>query len=93
MQNDTEAGRAELPAYCRGIMGSALRPFAFLLATYVLQIRRRMQIAISLPPAHLKSTSRRHLLSEMVLVLADAAIPPSDSLVLTHHNVLCDLVE
>jgi len=36
---------------------------------------------------------RHHLLSEMVLVLANGAVPPSDGLVLTHHNVFGDLVE
>jgi len=29
----------------------------------------------------------------MALVLADAAVPPADRLVLAHHDVLCDLVE
>ena len=34
-----------------------------------------------------------HLLSQVVLVLPNAAIPPSHCLVLAHHDILCNLVE
>lgn len=36
---------------------------------------------------------RHHLLPEVVLVLANGAVPSSDSLVLTHHDILGNLVE
>jgi hypothetical protein len=41
----------------------------------------------------LESTSRRHLLAEMVLVLANGAVPSADRLVFADHDVLGDLVE
>jgi hypothetical protein len=34
-----------------------------------------------------------HLLPEIVLVVANGAVPSSDSLVLTHHDILGNLVE
>jgi hypothetical protein len=63
-----------------------------LLCTRVPQLGKRMQLE---KPRHtrLKGTNRRHLLAEMVLVLADAAIPPADGLVFADHDVLCNLVE
>jgi hypothetical protein len=90
-QKGTEAGRAELPAYCRGIPNPAQRPLLF--AARVPQFRKRMLLAKTLIQRHLEGTKRRHLLSEMVLVLADAAVPSSDCLVFTHHDVLGNLVE
>lgn len=40
------------------------------------------------------NTARRnHLLSQMLLVLADTAVPSRDGLILAHHYVLSDLVE
>lgn len=36
---------------------------------------------------------RNHLLSEVILVLADATIPSFDSLVFAHHDVFGNLVE
>lgn len=41
----------------------------------------------------LDSASSNHLLLQVLLVLADAAVPASDRLVLAHHDVLGDLVE
>lgn len=41
----------------------------------------------------LDGTGRNHLLAEMVLVLADAAIPGLDGLVFAHENLLGNLVE
>jgi hypothetical protein len=90
-RTDTEAGRAELPAYCRGIMNPALRPL--LLRTRVPQLGRRMQFLQTTKKRLRKDTGRRHLLAEVVLVLADRAVPPADSLVLTDHDVLSNLVE
>jgi len=90
-RTDTEAGRAELPAYCRGIMNPALRPL--LLRTRVPQLGKRMQFAKIIKQRLSKDTGRRHLLAEVVLVLADRAVPPADSLVLADHDVLGNLVE
>jgi hypothetical protein len=42
---------------------------------------------------HLESIVGEHLLPQMVLVLADAAVPPGHRLVLADHDVFCDLVE
>ena len=42
---------------------------------------------------HLESTGGSHLLTEVVLVLADSTIPPTDSLVFADHDVLGNLVE
>jgi hypothetical protein len=42
--------------------------------------------------ASLHLAHRNHLLSEIVLVFADTAIPPPDCLLLTYHDVLGDLV-
>lgn len=42
---------------------------------------------------HLNGTGLDHLLAEVVLVLTDRAVPPVDSLVLAHENVLRNLVE
>ena len=36
---------------------------------------------------------RNHLLPQMILVAPDRAIPSSDRLVFTHHDVLRDLIE
>jgi hypothetical protein len=41
----------------------------------------------------LDGTGSNHLLLQVLLVLADAAIPAGDGLVLAHHDVLGDLVE
>jgi hypothetical protein len=41
----------------------------------------------------LDSARCNHLLPQMVLVLADAAFPSSDRLVLANHDVFCDLVK
>jgi hypothetical protein len=41
----------------------------------------------------LDGAGRNHLPLEVLLVLADAAIPAGDGLVLAHHDVLGDLVE
>lgn len=41
----------------------------------------------------LDSTGADHLLSEVVLVLGDGAVPCADSLVLTNKNLLGNLVE
>ena len=41
----------------------------------------------------LNRTGRNHLLPEIVLVLSNIAIPPSNSLVLTHHDILCNFIE
>lgn len=41
----------------------------------------------------LDSTGSNHLLLQVLLVLADAAVPAGDGLVLAHHDVLGDLVE
>ena len=43
--------------------------------------------------AKLDSPGRHHLLSQVVLVFSDRAIPSADRLVLTYHDVFCDLVE
>jgi len=43
--------------------------------------------------AHLNSTHRQHLLPQVVLVFPDAAVPPSNRLVLADHNVFGNLVE
>lgn len=91
MQNDTDAGSDELPAYCRGILKPALRP---LLLLYLRSTARRTHATCeTIPKIRLESTSRRHLLAEMVLVLANGSVPPADGLVLAHHNVLRDLVK
>lgn len=42
---------------------------------------------------NLDSASLKHLLAEVVLVLADAGVPSTDGLVLADHDILCDLVE
>ena len=42
---------------------------------------------------YLDSTAGNHLLSEIVLVLANAAFPSGASLVFAHHDFLGDLVE
>jgi hypothetical protein len=42
-------------------------------------------------PLHLPH--RHHLLSQVIFVLSDATIPPSDCLVLTDHDVFSNLVE
>jgi hypothetical protein len=91
MQIDTEAGPEELPAYCRGILNPALKAITFCYVRPADQKTHASCETLNEPP--LKSTERRHLLAEMILVLADAAVPSSHRLVLTHHNVLCDLVE
>jgi hypothetical protein len=91
MQQDTEAGRAELPAYCRGILNPALR---LLLLLHTRPAVQETHLSRRNPTeGHLERTSRCHLLAEMALVLADASVPSAHSLVLTHHDVLCDLVE
>ena len=41
----------------------------------------------------LNCTSRNHLLAQVVLVLADRAIPLLDGLVLAHENLFRNLVE
>ena len=41
----------------------------------------------------LDGAGSEHLLLQMFLVFADAAIPPCSGLVLAHHDVLCNLVE
>jgi hypothetical protein len=41
----------------------------------------------------LDGTGSNHLLLQVLLVLADAAVPAGDGLVLAHHDVLGDLVE
>ena len=41
----------------------------------------------------LDSASGKHLLLQVLLVLADRAVPAGDRLVLAHHDVLRDLVE
>ena len=41
----------------------------------------------------LHGTGRNHLLSEMVLVLRNAALPSRAGLILTHHDVFGDLVK
>ena len=43
--------------------------------------------------ACLDGAGSNHLLLQVLLVLADAAVPAGDSLVLAHHDVLRDLVE
>lgn len=42
---------------------------------------------------HLDLAGVDHLLSEVVLVLADGTIPSADSLVLAHHDVFGNLVQ
>lgn len=42
---------------------------------------------------NLDSTSGNHLLAQVVLVLADRAVPFLDSLVLAHENLLRNLVK
>jgi hypothetical protein len=91
MQNDTDAGSDELPAYCRGILKPASRP---LLLLYLRSTARRThETRETTPKIRLESTSRRHLLAEMVLVLANASVPSADGLVFANHNVLCNLVK
>ncbi len=41
----------------------------------------------------LDATSLQHLLPQVVLVVADTAVPPGHRLVLAHHDVLGNLVE
>ena len=41
----------------------------------------------------LDSAGGDHLFLQVLLVLADAAVPAGDGLVLAHHDVLGDLVE
>ena len=41
----------------------------------------------------LDGTGSNHPLLQVLLVLADAAVPAGDGLVLAHHDVLGDLVE
>ena len=41
----------------------------------------------------LDGAGRHHLLPQVVLVLADAALPPPHRLLLAHHDFLCDLVK
>lgn len=43
--------------------------------------------------ASLDGTGSNHLPLQVLLVLADAAVPAGDGLVLAHHDVLGDLVE
>lgn len=43
--------------------------------------------------ASLDGAGSNHLLLQVLLVLADAAVPAGDGLVLAHHDVLGDLVE
>lgn len=43
------------------------------------------------PP--LDGTSGKHLLAQVVLVLANRAVPRLDRLVLAHQNLLCNLVQ
>ena len=43
--------------------------------------------------ACLDGAGSNHLPLQVLLVLADAAVPASDGLVLAHHDVLGDLVE
>jgi hypothetical protein len=92
MQEDTEAGRGELPAYCRGILNPAPRLLLFF-ANARPAVRKTHASHENPTESHLKSTKRRHLLSEMVLVLANSSVPSSNCLVFAHHDVLCDLVE
>ena len=42
---------------------------------------------------NLDGAGSNHLLLQVLLVLADAAVPAGDGLVLAHHDVLGDLVE
>jgi hypothetical protein len=92
MQNDTDAGSDELPAYCRGILKTCSKAITFWL--YPRSTARRTHATCETTPSiRLESTSRRHLLAEMVLVLADASVPPADGLVFANHNVLCNLVK
>jgi hypothetical protein len=42
---------------------------------------------------NLDSTGRLHLLPQVVLVFSDRAVPSTDRLVLTYHDVLGDLIE
>lgn len=42
---------------------------------------------------HLDATAGKHLLAEVVLVLANGTVPSPGGLVLANHDVLCDLVE
>lgn len=41
----------------------------------------------------LNGTGRQHLVTEVVLVVTDGAVPAADSLVLTDHDVLSNLIE
>jgi hypothetical protein len=52
-----------------------------------------MLFHLQIPTNYLHLTHGHHFLSEIVLVLADAAIPSFDRLVLAHHDVLGNLVE
>jgi hypothetical protein len=52
------------------------------------KIKKKMMQASSLD-----GTGSNHLLLQVLLVLADAAVPAGDGLVLAHHDVLGDLVE
>lgn len=40
----------------------------------------------------LHRSAGEHLLTEMVLVCSDGSVPPSNRLVLAHHDVLCNFV-
>lgn len=54
---------------------------------------KKNNISKTLRSRRLDSVVLEHLLAEVVLVLADAAVPSSDGLVLADHNILGDLVE
>lgn len=67
---------------------------SFLLRTRVLQLGKCMSFRKNNLNQNLsKDTSRRHLLAEMVLVLANRSVPPCDCLVLANHDILGNLVE
>ena len=92
MQNDTDAGSDELPAYCRGILKTCSKAITFLL--YLRSAARRTRVTSeNTPKIRLESTGRRHLLAEVVLVLANASVPPADGLVFADHDILRNLVE
>jgi len=52
-----------------------------------------MQKSEKIKASSLDSTGSNHLLLQVLLVLADAAVPAGDGLVLANHDVLGDLVE
>lgn len=55
---------------------------------FIIQVSFAVHFRCPLDLAH-----GNHLLSQIVLVLADRAIPPFDRLVLAHHDVFGDLIE